>query len=165
LHNKSKIEKVLGGFELLISQNIVKVNGQEITKEIRSENVTANVSYISSIDFVRKKMVELQREIGKNKDIVVEGRDIGTVVLKDAKHKFYVDASFGERVKRRFSEVKAKGMNITREEIADDLRQRDDTDMNREVGALKQADDAVLLDTTNLTINEVVQKIVDKVAV
>jgi cytidylate kinase len=87
LDNKSKIKELLEGFEISISQDHVRVNGEDVTKEIRRENVTSNVSYISSIDFVRKKMVELQREIGKNKDTVVEGRDIGTVVFPDTRYK------------------------------------------------------------------------------
>ena len=142
----------------------VLLDGKDVSDEIRTMEVTVNVKHVCKLPKVRENLVALQRSLAESAHgSVMEGRDISTVVLKDAKYKFYVDASFDERVRRRFCEMESKGTPVTREEVADDLRQRDDTDMNREVGALKKANDAILLDTTNLTIDEVVQKIVDMV--
>ena len=139
----------------------VVLDGEDISKEIRSLEVTGNVKYVAKIARVRGNLVELQREMVRGLGgAVMEGRDIGTVVLPDAEYKFYVDASFFERVERRFSELKAKGTPTTRKEVEEDLKARDHTDKTREVGALKKADDAVYIDTTDLSIEEVVRVII-----
>ena len=163
LDNMSDIKKLLEGFKLSISLDNVMLNGEDITTEIRRENVTANVSYISSIDFVRKKMVELQREIGENKDIVVEGRDIGTVVFPDTPFKFYLDADVDERAQRRLKDKKNEEKEVSVLSIKENIQKRDQYDSTRDNSPLKQASDAVLIDSTHMTIDEVCKYIIKKV--
>lgn len=142
----------------------VVMDGEDITKQIRNMEVTTNVKHVCKIPAVRENCVALQRRMADDMNgTVMEGRDIGTVVLPNAKYKFYVDASFNERVERRLAEMRAKGHPITRAEIAEDLKQRDHTDKTRKVGPLKKAEDAVFIDTTDLSIEEVVTKIVQYV--
>ncbi|RKY43250.1 MAG: (d)CMP kinase [Candidatus Makaraimicrobium thalassicum] len=138
----------------------VILDGEDVSEEIRKMEVTVNVKHIAGIAPVRKNMVALQRQMvaGMN-GAVMEGRDIGTVVLPGARYKFYVDASYDERVRRRQAELRAKGHPVTRSEVADDLKQRDHTDRTRKTGPLKKAGDAVFLDTTELSIEEVVAEI------
>jgi cytidylate kinase len=142
----------------------VVMDGEDITEQIRNMEVTTNVKHVCKIPAVRENCVALQRRMADDMNgTVMEGRDIGTVVLPNAKYKFYVDASFDERVERRLAEMRAKGHPITRAEVADDLKQRDHTDKTRKVGPLKKAEDAVFIDTTDLSIEEVVTKIVQYV--
>ena len=142
----------------------VFLDGEDVSDEIRTMEVTTNVKHVCKIPRVRERMVALQKKMASEMEgTVMEGRDIGTVVLPDAGHKFYLDASFDERVERRLAEMRAKGHPVTRAEVADDLKQRDHTDKTRQVGPLKKAEDAVLLDTTDLTIAEVVDKIAEYV--
>lgn len=139
----------------------VILDGVDVSGEIRRMEVTGNVKHVAGIGSVRKNMVALQRQmVARMNGAVMEGRDIGTVVLSRAKHKFYLDASFDERIKRRLDELRAKGHPVTRGEVAEDLKQRDHTDKTRKVGPLKKASDAVLIDTTGLSIEEVVSKII-----
>ncbi|MDP8258509.1 MAG: (d)CMP kinase [Candidatus Aadella gelida] len=138
----------------------VMLDGEDVSSDIRMMQVTSNVKYVAKIPKVRGNLVKLQREMVRGMDgSVMEGRDIGTVVLPNSKYKFYVDASFEERVERRFAEMRAKGLPATRSEVADDLKQRDHTDKTRKVGPLKRAEDAVYIDTTKMSIEEVVNEI------
>jgi cytidylate kinase len=142
----------------------VFLDGEDVSPEIRKMEVTVNVKHVCKIPAVRENLVNLQRRMASDiSGAVMEGRDIGTVVLPNAKYKFYVDASFDERVKRRLAEMRAKGNPVTKAEVEDDLKQRDHTDKTRRVGPLKKADDAVFIDTTDLSIDEVVDKIVQHV--
>jgi cytidylate kinase len=142
----------------------VLLDGEDISEEIRKMEVTVNVKHVAKIEKVRENMVHLQRRMASSSNgAVMEGRDIGTVVLHDAKYKFYVDASFEERVERRYAELKAKGYPTSRQEVADDLKQRDHSDKTRKAGPLKKAEDAVFVDTTNLSIDEVVAKIIEQI--
>ena len=139
----------------------VILDSEGVSEEIRKMEVTVNVKYVAKIPEVRENLVKLQRKMAKDMNgAVMEGRDIGTVVLPGAKNKFYVDASFEERIERRLAELRAKGHPTTHDEVADDLKQRDHTDKTRKVGPLKKADDAILIDTTDLSIDEVVTKII-----
>ncbi|MBL7072783.1 MAG: (d)CMP kinase [Candidatus Omnitrophica bacterium] len=139
----------------------VILDGEDVSGEIRKMEITGNVKYVAKIAKVRESMVKFQRRMIKGLGgAVMEGRDIGTVVLPDAKYKFYLDASFDERVQRRFMELRARAASATREDVADDLKQRDHTDKTRAVGPLKKAENAILVDTTDLSINEVIEKIV-----
>ena len=128
---------------------------------IRTPEVTNNISYIANVPGVRLEMVKWQRAFGygSKKGAVLEGRDIGTVVFPDADRKFYLTASVKERAQRRFKELKEKGMKINLKQIEKDIIIRDKKDRARPVGALKKAEDAVLVDTTNLTIPQVVEKV------
>jgi len=139
----------------------VIMDGEDVSEEIRKMEVTGNVKHVARLGSVRQQLVKLQRKmVADLKGAVMEGRDIGTVVLPGAAYKFYVDASFDERVERRFAELRAKGHPVTRDEVADDLKQRDHTDRTRKFGPLKKAGDAVFIDTTDLSIEEVVDEII-----
>ena len=130
------------------------LNGKDVENEIRTMEVSSKVSQISAIDFVRTSMVDEQQKMGKEKGIVMDGRDIGTTVFPDAELKIFVTASPEIRAQRRFDELEQKGMPANFDEILDNVKQRDYIDQNREVSPLKKADDALLLDNSNLTIAE-----------
>lgn len=141
----------------------VFLDSRDVSREIREPRITRFVSDIAKIRGVREVMLGLQRILGKQKDAVLDGRDIGTVVFPDADKKFYLDAQFDERVKRRYLELKEAGQNITIEDIQRDLRNRDHIDSNREFAPLKKADDAIYVDTTKMTIEEVVDRLLKEV--
>ncbi len=144
----------------------VFLDGEDVSIPIRRAEVTANVKYIARIPGVRHEMVALQRSIGSRHGAVLEGRDIGTVVFPNADYKFYLDASPEERARRRRKDLIELGQAADVEEVKKDIMARDESDMNRCVGALKKADDAFFIDTTDLTIDEVVEKVlsyVDKI--
>ena len=135
----------------------VLMDQKDVTREIRQPRITKFVSDLAKIKEVRQVMLGIQRRIGEEKkDVVLDGRDIGTVVFPQADKKFYIDAEFNERVQRRYKELKDLGQNVTLKDIEDDLRNRDTIDSTREVAPLKKADDAFYIDTTNMTIAEVV---------
>lgn len=138
----------------------IYLDNEDITEEIRKPIIDRNISKIVSYPEVREVMVGLQRDMAKDKNLVVEGRDITTVVFPNAEFKFYLDADFDIRVERRFKEFLKKKINITLKEVREDLKKRDEADKNRKFGALKLAEDSVYIDTTDLTIEEVVDKII-----
>jgi len=131
----------------------------DVSDEIRRPTITKFVSDIARIPQAREALLELQREMGKRGNVVMDGRDIGTVVFPDAEKKFFLDADFQERVERRFKELRGLGQNVTRLQIEEDLRNRDRIDSNREVAPLRKAEDAVYVDTTEMTIEGVVQRL------
>ena len=135
------------------------LNGKNVEKDIRSMEVSDKVSPIAALGFVRRAMVAKQQEIGKAKGIVMDGRDIGTVVLPDAELKYFITASAEERASRRYKELMEKGQDVSYDSILSDIIERDHNDSTREVTPLRQADDAVLLDTTMMTAEEVVNRI------
>jgi CMP/dCMP kinase len=137
----------------------VYLDGEDVSAPIRTPELTNNVKFIARVPGVRHEMVTLQRAIGERKGAVLEGRDIGTVVFPDARYKFYLDADVEERAKRRHKELVESNQSVRLEDIKKDVVVRDESDMKREVGALKKAADAVLVDTTELTIDEVVAKL------
>jgi CMP/dCMP kinase len=130
------------------------LNSENVENEIRSMAVTSHVSRISQIPEVRSRMVELQREIGASKGIVMDGRDIGTVVFPDADIKIFMTASVEIRSKRRFNELMNKGVNIPFEEIKRTIIARDIADENRDISPLRRADDAIILDNSRMTVDE-----------
>ena len=140
-------------------EQTIFLNGEDVTKEIRTMEVTSIVSQISSIKEVRFAMVDVQRNLAKGKDVIMEGRDITTYVFPNADVKIYMDADEEERARRRYEENKAKGMNTTYEEVLENIRKRDKNDKEKEIGALKIAEDAIYIDTTKLTIEEVKEKV------
>lgn len=139
---------------------IIYVNNQDVSTQIRTPEVTALVSQVAAINEVRQKMVELQREMARNGSVLMDGRDIGTCVLPNADLKIYLTASADERAHRRAKEMMEKGYDVNVEEIKKEIIARDKADMQREISPLKKADDAILLDTTNMSIDEVLQKII-----
>lgn len=139
------------------------LNGIDVSKEIRSREVTDNVSYISSIKTIREKMVEMQRNIGNAQSVVMDGRDIGTAVFPKAHLKVFMVADIRERALRRLQEMKIQSMFPLPklEDLMVTMKQRDEYDSSREIDPLRQADDAILLDTSNLTIEDQAQKIIE----
>ena len=136
------------------------LNNLDVTTEIRTQKVNDLVSQVSHIPEVRKNMVNLQRKMAEGKRVVMEGRDIGTNVFPNADVKIYLDATTEERAKRRYKQEKEKGSNLTYEEVLKNVVFRDENDKNSSVAPLKQAEDAILVDTTNLTISEVKEKVI-----
>ena len=137
----------------------VYVNRENLSGVIRTEQAGTMASTISVYPVVRAKLVESQQKLAENADVIMDGRDIGTVVLPNAQVKIYLTASVSTRAKRRYDELKAKGMECCIEEIEKDIMDRDYRDMNRETSPLKQAEDAVLVDTSDLDIDGVVEAI------
>ncbi len=137
------------------------LNGENIEKQIRSLEVSNSVSYISEIDFVRSKLVALQQAMGKNKRIVMDGRDIGTVVFPNAELKIFMTADVKVRAERRYKELIEKGENVQFEEVKANIEQRDKIDQNRTISPLKKADDAIVLDNSRLTRQEQFDKVMN----
>ncbi len=135
----------------------VFLDGEDVSGFIRTPELTNNVKFIACVPGVRREMVNLQRVIGGRSSAVLEGRDIGTVVFPEARFKFYLDADVEERSKRRHKELLAVDQKASLNDIKNDVVKRDESDMNRDVGALKRASDAVLVDTTDLSIEEVLE--------
>ena len=130
------------------------LNGECVEREIRSMEVSRHVSLIAALPFVRSAMVEMQREMGKEKGVVMDGRDIGTVVFPHAELKIFVTASAEVRAQRRYDELTAKGEKCNYEEILENVKERDRIDSTREISPLRQAEDAIVLDNTHMTIPE-----------
>lgn len=152
------VEETKIHFEFNSQTQKVICDKQEITKQIRSPEVSAVVSQIAAFPSVREKMVQQQQELSKDSDVVMDGRDIGEVVLPDADFKFYITADIDERARRRIDELKNEGYDISLNTIKNDLKDRDLKDTQRPVGALKILDNSLVIDTTDLTIEEVLAK-------
>ena len=133
---------------------------EDVSEAIRSHEVTNNTFYMARAPQVREVMVDLQRKISSRRDIVVEGRDVGTVVFPDATYKFYLDADFEERARRRIKELEEKGQQIEAQKLTQELKERDQKDFSRKVGPLKRADDAIVIDSTHLSIENTIEKII-----
>lgn len=137
----------------------IYLNGENVTDMLRTEEVGNMASKTSAIPAVREKLLELQRTLAREKDVIMDGRDIGTNILPNADVKIYLTASVETRATRRYKELLEKGENCVYEEIAQDIKERDERDMNREIAPLKQAEDAILVDSSEMTIEEVVKTI------
>ena len=161
VEDKDEIIKLSNNIEIKFDlNNNVYLDGEDVTKEIRSKEVTNIVSPISSIVEVRKNMVDLQRRLGNSNNVVMEGRDITTVVFPNADYKFYLDATLEERAKRRFKEYQEKNINMSYDEIYENIKSRDYNDSHKEVGSLMKTNEQYYIDSTNLTIDEVVEKFI-----
>lgn len=158
-----KITEACRGVEVTIryedGQQQVYVNGKNVTFRLREEAVGNMASKSSAIPAVRAKLLELQQELAKTQDVIMDGRDIGTCVLPDADVKIFLTASVDTRARRRYDELKAKGIACDLHEITEDIVERDRRDSTREIAPLKQAEDAVLLDSSDMSIAEVVAAI------
>lgn len=163
LEEKEKIIALLDKISIDIKvdgQNqIFLLDGEDVSEKIRSAEVTAIVSQISAIPEVRLKLVELQRRLAQGKNVIMDGRDIGTYVFPNANVKIYLDASVEKRAERRFEENKLKGIKTSYEEVLENIKMRDRQDKAKEIGALKIAEDAIVIDTSNLAIEEVAEKV------
>lgn len=141
----------------------VLLDGEDVSAPIRAQDVTRNVRFIARVPGVRQEMVKLQREIGRRKGAVLEGRDITTVVFPDADYKFYLDADASERARRRHKELIELGHDADLGEVHKEMAARDESDMKRSVGALKVASGAVVIDTTKLEIEEAVERLLSHI--
>ena len=137
----------------------VYLNGENVTGMLRTEEVGNMASKTSAVPEVREKLLELQRTLAKENDVIMDGRDIGTNILPNADVKIYLTASVETRAKRRYDELKEKGEDCDLDQIAQDIKERDERDMNRETAPLKKADDAILVDSSHMTIPQVVSEI------
>lgn len=144
------------------SQNIF-LDGENVTPYIRENKVSMAASDVSAIPAVRVKLVELQRDIARNNDCILDGRDIGTYVLPSAEYKFYITATAEERAKRRHKELTDKGVDISYESVLKDIAERDKNDSTRAFAPLKKADDAFEFDTTTMSIDEVVKRLLARI--
>lgn len=164
LDDKEKIIGMLNKIDIQFkrddTQEKVFLDGEDVSTQIREKPVNEKVSPVSMIGLIREKMTELQRKMSEHIDVIMEGRDIGTNVFPNANLKIYLDATPEERAQRRFKQNEEKGINIPFEEILENVKYRDYTDSHREISPLKQAEDAIYIDTTNMTIDEVVDKII-----
>lgn len=160
---ENKIKQVLENIEIkfVYDNEIQKVflNGKDVSHDIRLPVIVKDISAISALKVVRDKMTALQREMGKNQDIIMEGRDIGTVVFPEADVKIFLDCSIEETANRRYKQNLSQGINESYEEVLASIKRRQELDSNREIAPLKKADDAILIDSTNMTIEEVVEEI------
>lgn len=167
VNNRKAVESIMG--DINIDQKSIGdeihtyLNGEDVSDKIRTPEVDKIVSIVSSYKKVREKLVEIQRKIAEKQDVVIEGRDIGTIVLKDADVKIFMKASLEERAKRRFKELKEQGVKVTFEEVLEELKKRDEMDSKRELAPLKIPEGAIIIDTTNKTIEEQVEEIIKEV--
>lgn len=163
-NDKEQIEKACDRVDVTIEykdgEQQVLLNGENVSGLIRTEEVGNMASASSVYPVVRLKLVELQRSLASKANVVMDGREIGTFVLPEANLKIYLTASSEERARRRFLELKEKGIAADIGEIEKDIIERDSRDMNRKFAPLKQADDAIVLDSSNMTIDEVVETII-----
>jgi len=160
---KEMLDKISIKIEYAEEGNRIYLNGKDVSERIREADSTKLSSQIAVIGIVRKKMVELQRKMGENGGVIMDGRDIGTVVFPDADYKFFMIADVRTRALRRWQEVKDNGESITLEEIEEELIWRDKNDTTREISPLKQAKDAIPVDTSKMSIDEQVQFIYNKI--
>jgi len=158
IQDQEKIKKELVNIKIDYKDEFY-LNGLPVEKHINSDIISKNTSDISKYKFIRDFVQTIIEEISKNKNIIMDGRDIGTKVFPNADYKFYLTASVEERAKRRYKELKDSGMDVNYTEICESIKDRDQNDMNREIAPLKKAHDAVVVDSSNKTIEEVVDEI------
>lgn len=152
-----KLVKLVDTMEMHFENDDLILNGVNVQEEITMPEISAIVSNYASIPEVRAKLVELQRNMSEKYDVIMDGRDIGTVVLKDSKFKFFLTASAEERANRRYKELTERGLEVNYDEILSEIIRRDTIDSTREVDPLRKADDAIEIDSSNYNINEVTE--------
>lgn len=161
IQEEEKIEKMLNNINIeMHTDGKIFLNGEDVTHRIRENDVNGLVSPVSTLPVVRNKLLEVQRNIAKGKNVIMEGRDIGTVVFPNADVKIYLDAAAEERARRRVLQNQEKGIESSYEEVLKGIKDRDKRDSTREIAPLKKAEDAIYVDSTNLSIEQVVNQIV-----
>lgn len=158
--DKDALDMMLINTSIEFKNRRLIMDGEDVSEEIRLQHISKNVSEVSAVPEVRLRLVELQRKMASNGGVIMDGRDIGTNVLKDARLKVFLTASVEERARRRYTELKDKGLDVSFEGICQDIEARDKYDSSRKVNPLCMAEDAVLLDSTNMSIEQVVDKII-----
>lgn len=162
LNDIGKIKEILSKTSILFVDNSLILDGEDVTEDIRMPIIDSNVSKVAAIPEVRKRLVELQQDIARRYDVIMDGRDIGTRVLIESNNKFFITASAEVRGVRRYEELKTKGVKVNYDDVLSQIMKRDKIDSSREVDPLKQAEDAILIDTSNLEIEQVVESIIKK---
>ena len=161
IDEEEKIKNLLEKINIEMKSNgEIYLNGENVTKKIRENDVNNFVSPVSTIQIVRDKLLEIQRKIAEGKDVIMEGRDIGTTVFPNADIKIYLDATPEERARRRVLQNKEKGIETSYEEVLENIKDRDKRDSTRKVAPLKKAEDAIYIDSSDMTIEEVVDKVI-----
>ena len=155
------LDKIKIEFRKVNDKDLIYLNGEDVTTRVREKDVATTVSTVSSIKEVRFKLNDIFRKQAEHQDVIMEGRDIGTYVFPNANVKIFLDASLEERVRRRIKQNEELGIEMTYEEIEKNMKQRDLDDKTRKIGALKRAEDAIYIDSSNMTIEEVTDKIID----
>lgn len=163
MHDSAQLDALLCSTEIDFDRGKTLLDGSDVSSVIRTPEISMLASDCSAIAEVRKKLVALQQAMGESKSVVMDGRDIGTVVFPKAKYKFFLTASSEERAKRRFAELTAKGEKTTFEQVLEEMNRRDHNDTTRKVTPLRRADDALEVDTTEMSIEEVTEFIISKI--
>ncbi len=163
MEENEELQKMLDDTDVDFEKERIYLDGEDVSDLIRTQEISKAASDCSAFATVREKLVELQRAMGERKSIIMDGRDIGTVVLKDSKQKFYLTATAEERAMRRYLELREKGSAEGYEQVLEDVIKRDYNDSHRDVSPLRQAEDAVLIDSTNMTVEQVVDFIIESV--
>ena len=162
MDEEEKIKNILEKINIeMYPDGKIFLNGEDVTKRIRENDVNDFVSPVSTIKIVRDKLLEIQRKIAEGKNVIMEGRDIGTTVFPNADVKIYLDATPEERARRRVLQNKEKGIETSYEEVLENIKDRDYRDSNREIAPLRKAEDAIYIDSSEMTIEEVVDKVID----
>lgn len=157
------LQEMLDRTDIRFVRGDIYLDGEAVSDRIRSPEVSEMASLCSAVGEVRSKLVSLQKEMGRNQSVVMDGRDIGTNVMPDAEYKFYITATAEERAKRRFLEMRKKNSSVTMEQVLKDINQRDYNDMTRKLNPLRKAEDAIEIDTTEMSIEQVVERILEEV--
>ncbi|ADQ07118.1 cytidylate kinase [Caldicellulosiruptor hydrothermalis 108] len=164
-HDSRKIVEILNSTDIQIKlvdgRQLVFLDGEDVTEKIRQPEVSMYASDVSKIREVRERLVKMQQELAKQKGVIMDGRDIGTHVLPNAELKIFLTATAEERAKRRFLELKQKGYEVDYYQLLDEIKKRDQNDMTREFAPLRVAEDAIVIDSTSLSIEEVLQKVLE----
>lgn len=163
MNNETELKAMLDSTDIDFVKGSTMLDGEDISDRIRTQEISKKASECSALAPVRAKLVELQKKMGSTKSVIMDGRDIGTVVLKNAELKIFLTASAEERAGRRHKELLKKGENISFEQVLSDMEERDYNDTHREITPLKKADDALELDTTGMSIEDVTKYILGKV--
>jgi cytidylate kinase len=162
IDDEKKLSEFLKMVNITYSDHKISVDGIDITDKIRTQEISEMSSRVSSKPLVREYLLSLQRQIGEKGNIVAEGRDTGTVIFPEARHKFFLDAKPEERGKRRYKELKESGLNVNLTSIIEAIKKRDNRDSKRKVAPLKRTEDMIYIDTTELSIEQVLSRIMEE---
>ena len=167
LADDARLEELIAGTEIDLEETngklAVLLDGVDVAGEIRTPEVSQMASKVSALRIVRARMLELQRDMGRRGSVVAEGRDIGTVIFPDAEVKIFLDASAGERARRRYNELKGAGRAVDYEETLREIEERDKRDSERDLAPLRKAEDAVMMDSSNATADDVATKVLSHI--
>ena len=161
---EQQVREMLARTDIDFSAGNTILDGVVVNDKIRTPEISQMASAVSALPAVRSKLVELQKKMASDKSVIMDGRDIGTNVIQDAEYKFFLTASAEERAKRRYQELCEKGKEVSFERVLQDIKRRDENDSTRKLNPLRQAEDAILLDTTEMGIDDVVREILREVA-